>query len=358
MTKTTLQRLLEHPHRAVFEKSPGDELVFRLSHANGVAWSIAEGVMVVRAGALERSYNLRSTTVMGLIAALRTDGFTVAHTSSRFDGYSALVLTEGEGNHLESNGDHVTAFTSLLWVLFTAYSGEVNEAQRQIGQALLQMVIGTAEGEWLDLWGSLYSVGRLSGETDAAYRARIPQEAFRIRVNALAIELAILQLTGKAVRILEPWSSVFRLDMSALSGGDRFQDGARVGPFYIQPYSESPIDWSDVLPIIERNRPAGVLVLPPKSRIGTSIAVPGDYTAELGIRRRHTGVAVIEDMALLDFSDIEDVSVVNDPFKHRRRVLNGILVEYTGQYFNEIPWRDETWASQNIIVGSSHTSSS
>ena len=65
-----------------------------------------------------------------------------------------------------------------------------------------------------------------------------------------------------------------------------------------------------------------------------------------------------EDMALLDFSDIEDVSVVNDPFERRRRVRNEIAVEYTGQYFNEIPWRDETWESQNVIIGTSHTSSS
>ena len=44
--------------------------------------------------------------------------------------------------------------------------------------------------------------------------------------------------------------------------------------------------------------------------------------------------------------------------EHRRRVRNQILVEYTGQYFNEIPWRDETWESQNVIIGTSHTSSS
>ncbi len=358
MTQTTLQRLLDHPHRAVFEKGAADELVFRLIHNAGASWAIGDGVMTARAGSLVRTYNLRALTVSGVIAALRADGFTVAHTSSRFDGFSALVLTEGAGEQNESNGDHVTAFTSLLWVLFTAYAGEVNAAHDQIRQALLQMVIATAEGEWLDLWGSLYSVGRLSGESDVAYRARIPQEAFRIRVNALAIELAILQLTGKAVQILEPWTSVFRLDQSVLSGGDKFQDGTRVGPFYIQPYSEVPIDWSDVMPIIERNRPAGVLVLPPMARIGTSIEVPGEYTAEFAVRRRHTGVAVIEDVALLDFSDIEDTSVVNDPFERRRRVRNEIAVEYTGQYWNALYWRDETWASQNAVLGSSHTSSS
>lgn len=358
MIETTLQRLLKYPHAAVFDKDPLAELAIRVRHDDGCTWSVAAGVLVVTAGAAEHVYQLTDFTVAQLADRLELDGFQVARVNSDYGHLSALALVEGSNDQWQSNGDHLRVFTSLMWALFQGYSREIDAAQEQVRQALLQMVITTAEGEWLDLWGALYGVPRVAGEADADFRLRIPREAFRLRVNPRAIELAIKELTGKTVAIREPWQDVFTLDQSLLSGPDRLQDGSHVGPFYIQPYSETPIDWSDVLPIIERNRPAGVLVLPPKSRIGTSITVPGEYTAALSVLRHHTGVAVIEDVALLDFSDIEDVSVVNDPFEHLRRVQNMLSVEYTGQYFNAIYWRDETWESQNVITGSSHTSSS
>lgn len=350
MSATALQRLLKYPHAAVFDKDPLAELAIRVRHEDGSAWTVAAGVLSITAGATGFTYQLANYTVDSLADALVDDGFDVVRVNSVYGHLSALALVEGSNDQWLSNGDHLRVFTSLMWALFQGYSREVDAAQEQIRQALLQMVITTAEGEWLDLWGALYGVGRLDGESDAALRLRIPREAFRLRVNPRAIEAAIKELTGKDVSILEPWMDVFTLDGSLLSGPDKMQDGDRVGPFLIQPYSETPIDWSDVLPIIERNRPAGVASLPPKGRIGTSIAVPGEYVASFEIRRTHTGVAIIEDMALLDVSDIEDVSVPNDPFLRRTKSLSLLSVEYAGQTFLALPWRDETWASQGAVV--------
>ena len=351
---TTLQRLLKHPHAAVFDKDPLAELVLRVSHAGGSSWVVAAGVLTVVAGGEEFTYQLTGYTVNTLADAMQADGLSVARVNSRYGHLSALALVEGNSGQWLSNGDHLRVFTSLLWALLQGYSREVDAAQEQIRQALLQMVIATAEGEWLDLWGTLYGVPRMTGESDAALRIRIPREAFRLRSNPRAIEAAIKELTGKDVTILEPWMDVFALDGSLLDGPEKIQDGDRVGPFLIQPYSSGPIDWSDVLPIIERNRPAGVLVLPPKGSIGSAVVVPGDYLVVLDIRRRHTGAAVIEDVALLDVSEIEEVSVPNDPFVRFTKVRNPMSVEYVGQYFNALPWRDETWASQNAIIGLAH----
>lgn len=356
MTATTLQRMLEYPHRAVFEKGPADELVFRLQHADTATWEIAEGVMTASAGAMSRTYDLAAITVSGLIAALRADGFTVQHTSSRFDGYSALVLVEGKGRQDETNGDHVTAFTSLMWALFTAYARQISAASEQIRQALLQMVIGTAEGEWLDLWGSLYSVQRLPGEGDVTYRARIPREAFRLRVNALAIEQAIKDATGFDVRIAEPWTEIFTLDDSVLSGPHKLYDGSRVGYHLIEPVVDGVIDWDAVLAVINRNRAAGIQVLGPKMTYGSVLVVGGDYVVHAGIMVDVVNSSRLEDIALLDYGALEDVSVLNHTSLQLQEIVRTSASYAEPQVWAGFSWAEAgTWANTFYVVSSTYS---
>lgn len=397
MSATTLQRLLKHPHAAVFDKDPLAELVLRVSHAGGSSWVVAAGVLTVVAGGEEFTYQLAGYTVSTLANAMQADGLSVTRVNSQYGHLSALALVEGASDQWLSNGDHLRVFTSLLWALLQGYSREVDAAQEQIRQALLQMVIATAEGEWLDLWGTLYGVPRMTGESDAALRLRIPREAFRLRSNPRAIEAAIKELTGKDVVILEPWRDVFTLDQSVLSGPDKMQDGERVGPFLIQPYSGVPIDWSDVLPIIERNRPAGVLTLPPQVDYRGGVVAPGDALVGTTIKRRHVAAVRTEDLALLDYADIEEVSVLNHPLRHLREIshrgaaaistatwppvswlrqpwdqitytvstrnwrsyrLYHLGVEYTSQPWSNQPWMSLPWLDINVVVGTTHSSSS
>ena len=269
--RTMLQRLLKHPHRAVFDTSPRAVQAFRLSHPDGAAWAIADEVMTITAGGETYTYQLAELTFGHLVAALQADGFTVTGISPEFSGLLASVLVEGSGDQAQSNGNQVTGFTNLLWSLLGGYARELRAARDQIPEALKQMVIHTAEGEWLDLWGALYNLLRADGQSDADYAEAIPREAFRERVNARAIEKAILELTGKYVRIEEPWEDMFRLDESKMSGRSRFYDGRTVGYHLIRPVSLSAIDWTDVLPIIERNRAEGVVVLPPEVRLAALV---------------------------------------------------------------------------------------
>lgn len=319
---TTLQRLLRYPHSAVFDVAPASEIAFLIGHPDGATFEIAERVMVARAGALERTYTLSLYTVNTLAAALQQDGFTVTGVTTTYQQLSALALVEGSGDELVSNGNRVHVYTSLLWVILSAYAAELFGAGEQIVQALRQMLITQAEGEWLDLWGGLYGVQRLGGELDAAYAPRIPQEAFRIRVNARAIELAIRDATGYDVRIEEPWEDIFTLDDSTLSGPDRLYDGETVGYHLIRPVANSLVDWDAVFAVINRNRAAGVLIAGSTQNHTAAVSV-GPINVGLAIVSTRVSRALYEDRALLDYSDIEDVSVPNHQLIILRERLQG-----------------------------------
>lgn len=259
--KSTLQTLLKYVHGAVFDKAPAAQTVFRLRHPDGAQWVVSDRVLTATAGDLERTYALGSLTIAQLADALVADGFEVLDLSSDFTALLGVVLVEGEGGENVSNGDRLQGFTSLLWVLMTGYAAETMQAREQVRQALRQMVITQAENEWLDVWGLLYGVQRGPGEHDANYATRIPREAFRMRNNARAIERAVFEATGFDVRINEPWREIFRLDDSALSGGAKLYDGGTVGYHLIRPEAlDDNVDWTRVLPIIDRNKPAGVIV--------------------------------------------------------------------------------------------------
>lgn len=263
---TMLNRLLGSLHRAVFDTSPDSGIAFLIQHPEGVTWSVADEMLVATVSGHSKSYELDKLTVGQLAGQLIIDGFQVAGLSPEFSGRSASVLIDGSGSSLASNGDRIYAFRDLLRVIIGGYARELRTAKTQVVEAIRQMVITQSEGEWLDLWGSLYSTPRPRGMQDIKYQPLIPQEAFRLRVNGYAIEKAILDLTGQRVSIEEPWSDMFRLDTSRLSSLNRFYDGDSIGYHIIRPVAYQPVVWDGIMEIIERNKAAGVIVLPPEAR--------------------------------------------------------------------------------------------
>ena len=344
---TTLQRLVSYPHAAAFDKAPAAVLLFRLTHPSGAKWVTAEAVMTATAGDVVTVYDLAALTVLQLTQALTSDGYTVTSAATEFSRYSALIIIEGTGDEGLSNGDHVTGYTSLMWALMGGYAGEVREAGLQVVQALRQMVITQAEGEWLDLWGKLYNEARRQGESDSAYAPRIPREAFRLRESPIAIEEAVFDATGKRIKIEEPWGSIFRLDTSLLSGPDHLQDGTSVGYFLLQPTSAVPIDWTDVLPVIHRNRAAGIVVLAPLSRNVSHVDAGIDGTVEIAITSIRSGDYKYIDRTLLDYSMIEDVSVLNHAAWHRTSVRHQsesmVSTGWVDGEWVDLPWTDSPY---------------
>lgn len=355
MTTTMLSRLLRYPHAAVFDKSPGTELALRIRHPLGSTWLVSDDVLTVTAGAgAPTAYVLADYNVSTLAQALVAAGFEVPVVSANWAGRSALTLIDGQGDQAASNGDHIGAFTSLLWAVYSGYAGELRDAKYQIGQALRQMIIPQSEGEWLDVWGTLYGNGRQPGELDSNFAPRIPQEAFRIRVNAHGIEQAILDTTGFDVRIEEPWRNIFRLDESMLSDAHRMYDGARIGYHLLQPTTTSPgVDWADVLPVIERNRAAGVLVLGPFTyRIAHIDANAGVLVAGGGFSERMSS-ARYQDRKTLDYDVVLDdtLSIINHMARARREVLHSSGSVIGPQPWTDIPWGLPTWGDVYLVHG-------
>ena len=270
---TMLQRLLKYPHAAVFDAQPVSDLALRVRHADGASWVVADEVLTVHAGSLERSYRLGEHTFGSLAQALVADGFDVPTLAQEWAQRSALATMEESGDQGLSNGDHIHAFTSLLWVLLSGYAVEMRDAELQVVEALQQMFIPTADADWLDLWATLYGVLRKPGESDEDVRDRIPKEAFRVRVNGLAIEDAIKDITDEDIELREPWREIFRLDESKLSGNHHFADGY-YSYFLVQPVARrGGVNWPGVLDVIHRNRAAGIEVYAPVTDFGPRYVV-------------------------------------------------------------------------------------
>ena len=256
-----LDRLVSAVHPAI-DKTSHERIAMRLNHAGGATWQVSgrQIVVGVENGPNTWAHDLQTLTIGGLIGALETDGFTISYTNQDVINLSASILLDGAGRQSESNGNAIHAYDSLLWSIFDVYSADLEDASDQIVQAMREMVIPTANGEFLDYWGEHFGIDRPTSASDTSYRQIIIDEVIRLRNNGIAIENAVFDWTGNRISIYEPWRDMFILGESKLDDSSRFQDGNFYTYNVIQPVSREPIDWSSVLPIIERNRPAGTLL--------------------------------------------------------------------------------------------------
>lgn len=345
--RAALAKLLKYPHRAVFDKAPDTApvVLFDESYEGRLSWRINETVLEVTLEGFTRYYDMLNASVFDLVARIRASGIGVRIMDSEFSPLSAMVLVD-ESTTPRTDMDPILGFRSLLWALLYAYAHQTALGRYQVAQALRQMIVGQAEGYWLDLWGKLYDVPRLPGETDPHMQPRIAQEAFRVRVNGPGIEQAILDATGWDVRIEEPWKEVFTLDESALSGIDKLYDGGTIGYHLIRPVSRDTVDWRVVMPIIDRNRAAGVLVSEAQSRRAGLVAYGVDPDATVVQSRQHRMPLPYQDRQYLDYSRIEDVPVLNYQALHQRI---DILFRSTLVPYIDAPTMDNTTIEDGAV---------
>lgn len=286
MIRSTLKRLLSYLHHEVFDTSAEKVRLFRLSKPQtGLSITVAEDQMIVTvlpAGTFKFTYPLESFTVGQLAGALVLDGFVVEDLNTSLQDRNARILLEGQAESVPGGAAIVNGFVDDLRVIMGAYATMIRDARAAVVEALKQMVVGTSSGAFLNYWGQLFGITRPAGMSDPDYATLIPKEAFRIRVNAYAIENTIKELTGYDVTIEEPWTDIFRLDYSRFDSDAMFYDQNSVGYFLIKPVSYQtipPQDWTEkIIPIIKRNKAAGVDIMTPEPRMRYYVNDPLDGT--------------------------------------------------------------------------------
>lgn len=261
-----LDRLLNSTYSA-FDKNPNAQIVLRIKHPAGVAWTVADRVLTLttEAGALLGVIPLRDRTFITVAGLIADTGCQVVYLNMDMAHRAADALLAGSARQSDSNGDALRAYDSILWSVLDAFAVVLEDADDAVVTALRQLYLGTASDELLEVWGDYFGVIRQADELDDAYRLRIIAETLRPRVNKYAIEDAVKAATGHTVELFEPWRKTFTLGESRLDGDDHIQDGAFWTHNVIQPVTtEQVVSWPEILQVIERSRAAGTIVAPPR----------------------------------------------------------------------------------------------
>lgn len=261
-TRAMLPRLLGSLYRA-FDKNPYAEVACRLRHADGFAWAVSGRVLTAGtgAGASLGVYTLETLTVLDLYTALLAKGCTGVYLNPDFQGLKASVLTDGQGSESQSNGDVLWAYSSLLWAILDSQAYALEWADMDILDAIDQIDYTLADGEMLDYWGQYWGISRQSGELDGSYIIRTIDTILQPKVNAVAMEQAATLLAGSRIRIFEPWTETLYLDSSPVES--HLCDGVFWNAALFQPYADAEVDWVVVNELLNRIKPAGVVMLEP-----------------------------------------------------------------------------------------------
>jgi len=187
-----------------FDKSTDSFLAFQISHTSShFRWSISDRVFYGFDLANQIfAVSLAGRTIRQIIEQLlMIDGVGISNVSGNIDN-SALTLLPPAVNS-DPSMSYVYAYTSLLYALMDSIASELCFARYELVQALDQMSISTADGEWIDVWGDYFGITRNAGEPDRDYGVRIIAEVILPRENNIAISSAIRLAFGQDAEVVD-----------------------------------------------------------------------------------------------------------------------------------------------------------
>lgn len=198
---TLADKLLGYLHSA-FDKSLQTRVALRITYDGGMVWTVANGMLatVVTGGSgAPLSIDLSTVTLAQLAAYVTAQpGYGIAFQDAALAGFSALALLEGTADIATTDGDALYIPQSLTYILLRAYADELDTAADAIPQAIAQLAVTTAEGDWLDEIGSYYGVARNPSESDTDYGNRLLATVRQPKGNNIAIEESITAYLGGA----------------------------------------------------------------------------------------------------------------------------------------------------------------
>lgn len=232
------KKLLSLLHR-VFDPDPEQFLALRITYSATMTWTVSEGVLttnVVGGPGQNLTIDLTTLTLSQLVAYVSAQpGYSVLYADGSGNlALSARVLMDASGDISLSNGDHLYAYTSLVWAYMEAVGVELKAAQAQIPEAINQMSVTTAASDWIDELGTYYGVTRAQGESDTSYGARIIAETVRPRTNNVAMERAISFYTGQSTKVTDVtiYGAAFPKYNGAITRNSAYNYQAQLTPRY------------------------------------------------------------------------------------------------------------------------------
>jgi len=343
---------------STFHRDPAAVPAFTLYYHAPLAWTVTPtNRLQITLGETAHDIDLRAHTHASLAASLAGLGVSLAYTHPDLGPLTAATLLAGSGQVEPGSLTTLRAFTRLLWAWLRplAHQLELSAASADAFQA--QLNLPSARLHWADQWGRYFGVARREGESDPTYTQRIIAEVFRPRNTRIAIERGVAERLGVTLSLLEPWTWMFVVSGSRLSGRH-----ALPGSYYqyhvLHPVSSDPVHWPDALAEIDRLRPAGSLVWPPNNRLPPQI-ISDDFIVDVQERHAHlhqkhvfaTGGALSDNLILSgDYISF----VIRTRQQHHRSDLGARLFLETGDpTWNETSWDSRTWTDASQYAATS-----
>lgn len=127
---------------------------------------------------------------------------------------------------------------SEVFYLTKAIDNETNKVINHISVMELQSVLLTSTGQWLNMWGDKFGIGRKLNESDTLYRKRIMDSVTALKGTIPALIAAVKRALGEDTIVLvkQTYEDLRIFNVSTFSGTGKFQDSdtVRLGVVILQ----------------------------------------------------------------------------------------------------------------------------
>jgi hypothetical protein len=213
MSSKIFQSLLTRLNN-VFEKSPQSLVAFQIKPPAQAKLVIQDRLLTVTAVnnssplfsiSFDDTYDsAKAITIRTLYDALSDSKIiTVQNLNVAMSGLGITSLVEGEYDIYSNQFNDVSAYTSVLWSILRPLAYLLEQAKDDVSKAIQQLGFVTAEGDFLDYWGSIFNISRYPGEPDYEYSTRLLWETVRPRLNNKAIENIVRFGVGYETKVVD-----------------------------------------------------------------------------------------------------------------------------------------------------------